>query len=85
MQAAEAARRAQVSLKRVRHYTLADAHAARIEQRIASLQVMHAALRTLAEGCRGGERDECPIPNLEGGIAHEQQQIRVRKDGEPRI
>lgn len=144
MQAAEAARRAQVSLKRVRHYTatgllgrgrdrapdgyderdvavlafirqgralgfsvgelrtllelwqdrersseelarLAEAHAARVEQRIAALQVMHAGLRALAEGCRRGERDECPIPNLEGGTSHEQQQVRVRKDGQPRL
>ncbi len=43
---------------------LANEHIKELEESIAEMQEMHAALSNLAKNCRGDERPECPI--LEG-------------------
>jgi MerR family copper efflux transcriptional regulator len=49
-------RRASEQVKR-----LATQHLAELDQRIAALQAMRAALADLAEHCHGDDRPECPI------------------------
>jgi DNA-binding transcriptional MerR regulator len=49
-------RRASADVKR-----LATKHVAELDAKIAGLQAMRRTLTTLAHGCHGDERPECPI------------------------
>ncbi len=63
--------------------TLAESRIAAIDERIATLQVMRAALHNLAQDCARGEPGPCPIlaafgPLLPNESATPASQVRAR-------
>lgn len=65
---------------------LALRHVAELEQRIAALQGMKAAVATLAAQCRGDGRSECPIlDELSGALQPVRQPRPAPRSGRERV